>query len=107
MTDTDVESIEGKKLRHATIERMARKWRDEVRFPRAHLEHVTGEGDQSLLVDFHHREKYAPHNTLAGVLARWEITEIVNCIRYPQSQYGALNRAEDQHDPEVAWSGQR
>ena len=83
MADADVESVEGKKLRQATIERMVRRWRQEVPFPRRHLERVMDEGDAGVFSAFFDRENSyrEAHPPIAAWLAMMDMRDTHRAIR--------------------------
>lgn len=92
MADQDVESVEAKKLRNANIERMARRWREEVPFPRAHLEHVTAEGDAGVWTTFYARENTHrdPRPPFASWMAMMDMSEIHRAIKASSAQQRTL-----------------
>ena len=87
MADQDVESVEAKKLRNATMERMRRKWLRENPNPHAHLlVGVTAEGDHSVLLAFYERERWKAehqrsHCSVGVILAIEDIIDMADAVR--------------------------
>ena len=91
MADHDVESVEAKKLRSATMERMRRRWLHERPNPHAHLTcGVTAEGDPSVLLAFYERERWKAehqrsHCSVGVVLAIEDIIDMADAVRCCQT----------------------
>lgn len=82
MADHDVEKAEIKKASHASLLRMCRQWERDVPFPRAHLRGVAGDGDGAVLAWMYEQECNPARWTLATVLARLDMHEIAQAIKY-------------------------
>jgi hypothetical protein len=90
MADHDVESVEAKKHRHATIERMAQRWREKVPFPRAHLAKCTGQGDPLVLRNFYGAASFAYRTrpTLPVWMAMLDLLETWKAVGLPRGPDG-------------------